>query len=75
MNSDLGKSIIFIGLLIIIVGVFVYFFGDKLRFIGNLPGDIRIERENFKIYFPITTMLLLSVILNLILKLFRYLQQ
>jgi hypothetical protein len=61
-----GKGIILVGILIVVAGVVVWLFGDKLRFLGRLPGDIRIERENFKVYIPITTMLLISVLLSAI---------
>ena len=47
------------------VGIIWYFFGDKLGWIGNLPGDIKVEKENSGFYFPITTMILLSVIFSL----------
>ena len=60
-----------LGFLIIIAGVIIYFFHDKLNWIGKLPGDIRVEKENFKFYFPITTMLLLSLAVTLILNLIR----
>lgn len=72
MNSEVGKTVIFIGILIVVIGIIIYFVGDKLQFIGNLPGDIRVEKENFKFYFPITTMLLISLILNLLIRLFNY---
>ena len=49
----------------------IYFFHDKMHWIGRLPGDIRIERENFKFYFPITTMILLSLLLTLIVNIVR----
>ena len=63
----LGKSVIIIGLIVIVAGIVIWLFGDKLRFLGRLPGDIRIERENFKVYIPVTTMILASVALSLIL--------
>jgi nitrogen fixation-related uncharacterized protein len=66
MNA-IGKTIILIGLALVTFGVLVYIFEDKLSWFGNLPGDIRIEKTNFKFYFPITSMLLISVILNAIL--------
>jgi hypothetical protein len=71
MNSETGKWIIGIGVIIILVGIIIYFFHDKLNWIGRLPGDIRIERENFRFYFPITTMILLSLVGTLILWLIR----
>ncbi|HWN87668.1 MAG TPA: DUF2905 domain-containing protein [Chitinophagaceae bacterium] len=71
MNSETGKWIIGIGVIIILIGFVIYFFHDKLNWIGRLPGDIRIERENFKFYFPITTMILLSLFGTLIIWLIR----
>ena len=71
MNSETGKWIIGIGAIIIVVGIIIYFFHDKLNWIGRLPGDIRIERDNFKFYFPIVTMILLSLVGTLILWLIR----
>jgi hypothetical protein len=66
MNSGTGKIIIIIGVVIVMAGVLVYFFHDKLNWIGRLPGDVRIEKENFRFYFPITTMIVLSLLLTLI---------
>ena len=65
--DKLGKGIIVFGIVVIVIGIIVWLFGDKLRFLGRLPGDIRIERENFRIYRPITTMLLVSVLISFIL--------
>ncbi|PLB87255.1 DUF2905 domain-containing protein [Dysgonamonadaceae bacterium] len=69
--QQFGKILIAIGIIILIVGIILFFFGDKLSFLGHLPGDIRIERENFRFYFPITTMILLSAILSLVLWIIR----
>jgi hypothetical protein len=52
-------------------GIFIYFLGDKFSWLGKLPGDIRVERENFRFYFPITTTLLISLVLTLIIYLVR----
>jgi uncharacterized protein HemY len=71
MSSSLGKSLIIAGIMIVIVGVFIYFFGNKLGWIGNLPGDIRIQKENYKIYVPFTTMILASLILTLLFHLLK----
>jgi len=67
----LGKTLIIIGLIFIIAGLIIYLAGDRLGWIGHLPGDIRIEKENMKFYFPITTMIILSVVLSLIIWLIR----
>lgn len=69
MSSETGKWIMLTGLGIVLIGVVVYFFHDKLHWIGRLPGDIRIEKENFKFYFPITTMIIASVALTVIIRL------
>ena len=66
MNSDTGKWIILSGLIVLLIGIIIYFFHDKLHWIGRLPGDIRIEKENFKIYFSITTMIIVSILFTLI---------
>jgi hypothetical protein len=67
----LGKILIIIGVILVIAGLIIYFAGNKLGWIGHLPGDIRIEKENFRFYFPITTMILISVLLTLILWIVR----
>ena len=66
-----GKYIVIAGILIVVIGLFIWFAGDKLNWFGNLPGDVRLEKKNVKIFAPFTTMLLLSVILSLVLWLFR----
>lgn len=70
MNTT-GKYLIIIGAVIIVIGLLFYLLGDKLNFLGRLPGDIRVERENFRFYFPITTMILLSLILSVVLQLIK----
>jgi len=71
MNSDTGKYIMLIGGAVVIIGLIIYFFHDKLQWIGHLPGDIRIEKENFRFYFPITTMVLFSVLVTVIVSIIR----
>ncbi len=64
--EKMAKTIIVIGIFIVLIGVVVWLLGDKLKWIGRLPGDIRIVRDNFSVYIPITTMLLLSALLSVI---------
>jgi hypothetical protein len=71
MNNTLGKYLIVIGAFIILAGIIIYFFHNKLQWIGKLPGDIRIEKENFRFYFPFTTMLLASLVVSLLIRLVR----
>ena len=71
MDQQTGKYILIIGIIIVVIGILVYFFHDYLRWIGRLPGDIRIERENFRFYFPLTTMIVLSLLVTLIINIFK----
>lgn len=71
MNPQLGKQLIIIGLMVVAIGIVLYFFFDKLRWFGRLPGDIRVEKENVRFFFPVTTMLLVSLVISLLLYLFR----
>ena len=71
MDQSTGKYIIIFGITVVVVGLLVYFLHDKLHWIGRLPGDIRVEKENFRLYFPFATMILISIILTLIVNLIR----
>lgn len=68
--SDLGRTLIFFGLLLLALGLVLSLAG-KLPWIGHLPGDITIQRGRFTFYFPITTCILISVIVSLVLYFFR----
>jgi len=68
--TPLGKSLIIAGLLLLGLGLLSHFFG-KIPFLGRLPGDIRIESERFSFYLPLTSCLLVSLLLSLLLWLFR----
>jgi hypothetical protein len=63
----MGRAVVAVGLAIAAIGVLMMF-GFP---IGRLPGDIAIKRENFSFYLPITTSIILSIILTLVLALFR----
>ena len=66
-----GKFLIIAGIILIVAGLIVYFAGNKLGWLGHLPGDIRIEKENVRFFFPITTMIILSLVLSGIVYLIR----
>ena len=70
MAGDIGKIIIFFGLLLVVIG-FIFMLGSKLPFIGKLPGDIAIEKKIYSFYFPVTTCIIISIILSFILWLFN----
>lgn len=62
---------IIIGVIIVIIGLVIHFTNFNLNWFGRLPGDIRIEKENSGFYFPITTMIIISILLSLILWIIR----
>ena len=68
--AGLGKALIVSGLVLVALGA-VFVFADKVPWLGNLPGDISIRRERYSFYFPITTCILISVIISLVLYFFR----
>ena len=69
--EQFGKTLIIIGIILVIAGLIIYFAGNKLSWLGHLPGDINIVKENVRIFIPVTTMILISVVLSLILYLIR----
>jgi hypothetical protein len=62
-----GKILVGIGAVTIMVGLFLWLFGDKLTWFGNLPGDIKVEGDNVRFYAPITSMIIISIVLSVIL--------
>ena len=66
----IGKYLIVLGLIIAAIGV-VFTFAGKLPWLGRLPGDIYVKRENFTFYFPLATSIIVSIILSFILWLLR----
>jgi hypothetical protein len=67
-----GRTLIVLGLLIAGFGIVLSLAGN-VSWLGNLPGDIHVEGENYSLYFPLTTCLLLSFLLSLGLYLFNFL--
>jgi hypothetical protein len=70
MTGDLGRLLVITGIILVIAG-FLIATGRGIPFLGRLPGDIRIERDGFTFYFPIATGLLLSLVVTILLRLFR----
>jgi hypothetical protein len=64
--EPVGRVLIIVGLITALVGV-VMVFGDRIPFLGRLPGDIVIRRENAVIIIPLGTMLVVSVVVSLVL--------
>jgi hypothetical protein len=69
MNRQLGGVIVLAGIVVVVIGLLVMTGG--LSWFGRLPGDIRVERENARLYVPITSMVIVSVVLSAILYVVR----
>ena len=67
---ELGKLVTIIGVVIALVGLMMWG-GFMPKWLGRLPGDIRIEREHTAFYFPIVTCIILSILISLLLSIFR----
>jgi hypothetical protein len=68
--KEYSNIIITIGIFLIIVGILIKY-TNIFHYFGKLPGDICIKKENFVFYFPITSMIIISIVINLILKIFK----
>ncbi|MBW7957837.1 MAG: DUF2905 domain-containing protein [Deltaproteobacteria bacterium] len=64
-----GKTLIIIGIIIVVIGLFVSL-GPRIPYLGKLPGDIYVKRDNFVFYFPLATSIIVSIVLTLLLYLF-----
>jgi len=71
MLPQAGKILILVGGVTIVLGVILLFSG-KIPIAGKLPGDIIVKRENFSLYFPVTTSVILSIALTLLLNVFGH---
>ena len=69
MNRSVGLLVVFAGVFVIVIGLLIYAGG--LSWFGRLPGDIRYENGNVRVYIPIVSMLLVSVALTLLFNLLR----
>ena len=63
--APFSKILVIVGFIIVGVGI-LFMYSDKIPFVGRLPGDISIKKENFQLYVPITTSIIISIVLSLI---------
>lgn len=66
----IAKNLIIFGLFLTVLGV-ILLFANKIPFLGKLPGDILIKKENLTFYFPLTTSIVVSLVVSLILLVFQ----
>jgi Protein of unknown function (DUF2905) len=68
--ADLGRTLVLRGVVLVVLGGMLWLggaLGGKIPFLGRLPGDIHVQRGNWSFYFPLTTSIILSIVLTLIL--------
>lgn len=65
-----GKILIIIGIFIVLVGI-ILLYGNKIPLIGKLPGDILIKKDNFTFYFPLTTLIIVNVLIFILIYLLK----
>jgi hypothetical protein len=70
MLSDLGRTLVFVGVAVVVVGL-ALMFSDRIPFLGRLPGDIVIRRKNTVFYFPLVTMVIVSILLSIVMHFFN----
>jgi len=68
--NDLGKLLVVAGIVLVIAGAIVWS-GVGRSWLGRLPGDVHYQRGNFSFYFPFVTCILLSIVLTILLRIFR----
>lgn len=73
-HASFGWILVVLGLVIAGIGL-IWVFAPSVPWLGQLPGDIRIERDNFRFYFPLVTCVLVSVVLTLVVLVVRWLQR
>ena len=68
--DDLGKFLVIFGIILVAVGL-ILLAAPKIPWLGRLPGDILVKRKNFTFYFPIATSIILSIVLTVLINLFK----
>ncbi|MEA1886185.1 MAG: DUF2905 domain-containing protein [Bacteroidota bacterium] len=72
IRNNMGRLFIFIGIGLVVIGIIIKYAPGLLNWFGKLPGDIRIVNENRKIFIPITSMVVISLIITVIVNLIRF---
>lgn len=74
MAPEIGRTLVFLGVAIALVGLFLWF-GPRIPFIGRLPGDIAVERDTLSVYAPVTSMIVISVVLTIMVNLLGWIRR
>ncbi|MEP6583436.1 MAG: DUF2905 domain-containing protein [Ginsengibacter sp.] len=71
MSQETGKYIIIAAIILLITGIIIYFFHDQFKWLGNLPGDVKVKSDNFRFYFPVVTMIIISLVVTILINIIR----
>jgi hypothetical protein len=71
ISGNMGRWLIIAGIALIVIGIIIRYAPWLVSWFGKLPGDIHIEKEHTKVYILITSMIIISVVLTILLNLFR----
>ena len=69
--QEIGKFVVILGIFLVVVGLILWRFPGLFAWVGKLPGDIAVQKENFSFYFPVVTCIVVSIVLTLLSWLFR----
>lgn len=67
----MARWFIIVGIILIVIGVVMHFIPNALNWFGKLPGDINIQKENSRVFIPITSMIIVSVVFSILVNLFN----
>ncbi len=70
MNGDIGRAFLILGLILVAAGLIISF-APRIPWLGKMPGDIYIRRENFTFYFPLATSIIISLLISFLSRFFR----
>ena len=68
----MGRLLIIIGAGLVLIGIIIQYVPDAFKWFGQLPGDFKSTEGKIKIYFPLTSMLLISLLINLLVRAYKY---
>tara|TARA_Y100001936_G_C16080535_1_gene677420 strand:- start:1425 stop:1646 length:222 start_codon:yes stop_codon:yes gene_type:complete len=72
--KEFGKWLFFIGIFTSLAGLIVYYFNSSFNWLGKLPGDIRLGNGNVRFYFPVTTLIIINVLIFIFIRIYNILK-
>jgi len=72
--KEIGKWLFFIGIFTSLTGLIVYYFNNSFNWLGKLPGDIRLGSGNVRFYFPVTTLIIINIVIFIFFRIYNMLK-